>query len=377
MPHSSGGGHGGHHGGSHHSGSHHSGGGGSSRRLGRQYFPGSRRYVRYVKGRPEYFYANFDPTAKPNPRRFLIGIFYVPFIFAIFMMCRGSFQQPSRITGYSDTTIVIFDDADYFTDAEEEKLMTSLEAFQNKTGITPVIHTVEYEVWSDSEHNSYQASNLEDYAFKFYVETFPDESHWLIVYSERGVKTDADWHYYFEGMQGNDTDPVLTTAVTNRFNAHLTNELQGNYLGAAGSIADSFDYITPDIMKRNIDFGPVFSAIFVSAFIIFHFCGMTGLIGGRKYYKNAVACSEDAAEMTCEYCGGVYVFGHAVCPHCGAIISNNKKETAEEHENGTFEGDYKSPFVPNSPSGKYDTKGEDSDYYSQYFGNNSSSNYDE
>lgn len=99
MPHSSGGGsHGGgsHHSSSSHSSSHRSSSGGSSSRIrtSRTYFPGARRFVYYRNGVPNYVYSDTDLSKGPSKLRFLMLIFYVPFVLAAFLMISTSFGIP-------------------------------------------------------------------------------------------------------------------------------------------------------------------------------------------------------------------------------------------------------------------------------------------
>ena len=49
--------------------------------------------------------------------------------------------------------------------------------FRDKTGVTPAIITVDNREWKG------YYNDLENYAYDRYVNMFPDEKHWLIVYS--------------------------------------------------------------------------------------------------------------------------------------------------------------------------------------------------
>ena len=79
-------------------------------------------------------------------------------------------------------------------------------------------------------------NNLEEYAYSAYVNRFQDEKHWLIVYEELGdvsslpedmyrypSSDEPEWQFW--GMQGDDTDPILTAEVTEKFNAIFRQKL--------------------------------------------------------------------------------------------------------------------------------------------------------
>jgi len=99
MPHSSGGGShgGGSHGGSHHSSHSHGGSGRSSRHVRSTYFPDARRYVYYDHHRPVYVYADYDITEKRSPLRFLMLLFYLPFILFTFSMFAEAYHHPHKL----------------------------------------------------------------------------------------------------------------------------------------------------------------------------------------------------------------------------------------------------------------------------------------
>ena len=222
MPHSSGGGShsGGSHSGSHHSSHSHGGSGRSSRHVRSTYFPDARRYVYYDHHRPVYVYADYDITEKRSPLRFLMLLFYLPFILFTFSMFAEAYHHPHKLPQNYDYKIVVEDKANVLGNTAE--LRNSLVAFYNRTGISPAVITVENSDWQGNY------SDLENYAYDLYVNHFADESHWLIVYSTPDGYSSSDGFedWYWEGMQGNDTDDVLTKSVTNSFNDELQNNPQ-------------------------------------------------------------------------------------------------------------------------------------------------------
>ena len=167
-------------------------------------------------------------------------------------------------------------------------------------------------------------SDLENYAYDLYVNHFADESHWLIVYSTPDGYSSSDGFedWYWEGMQGNDTDDVLTKSVTNSFNDELQKNLTARTRYTVSSaISTSFDDLTPTVMKSKVNWTMLFTSIAILAFVCLHACLMIGINPKARKYAKAKPCSDAAQEKACEYCGYTYVVDTCTeCPHCGAPI---------------------------------------------------------
>jgi len=167
-------------------------------------------------------------------------------------------------------------------------------------------------------------SDLENYAYDLYVNHFADESHWLIVYSTPDGYSSSDGFedWYWEGMQGNDTDDVLTESVTNSFNDELQKNLTARTRYTVSSaISTSFDDLTPTVMKSKVNWTMLFTSIAILAFVCLHACLMIGINPKARKYAKAKPCSDAAQEKACEYCGYTYVVDTCTeCPHCGAPI---------------------------------------------------------
>lgn len=336
MPHSSGGGS--HGGGSHgggHGGSHGGSSGSSGTRISRTHFAGSRRYVTYHNGEPRYFYASRNYNPKYDPKRLLIGIFYIPFLIFIFLSFKSIIPIVPKNYNHN---IVIADDADVI--ADEWELRESLDRFVEKTGVTPSVVTVYDDMWMNG------SNTLEDYAYNRYLQEFGDEMHWLIVYSRPKVYSSdvaADWKW--EGMQGDDTDPILTDNITQKFNNYLYARLEDESKNVGTSIAESFDYITGKI-SRFPKLSALFMPLFMLGFILFHAYFMLGF--NELKYRKAVPAPEEGAddvsdvsygdyssnkkvsyndpaqgEKMCPYCGGYFSSKLPKCPHCDARISDD------------------------------------------------------
>lgn len=363
MPHSSGGGShgGGSHGGSH--GSHGSHGGRSGPRISRTHFAGARRYSYYRHGQQRYFYAdkNFKPGFSWG--RLLLIFFYLPFYFLGFSMLKPALKILPK--NY-DHTIIIKDEANVIND--EAALKKELERFRDKTGVTPSVVTVHNETWANY-------GRLEEYAYDRYLREFDDEMHWLIVYSEP-IDPDPKFNNWFwEGMQGNDTDPVITEERADKLTARLHGAIvKGDDVETA--LKTSFSQFT-DNYSRSFNFGELIPALFVLGFVSFHAYFMLGLnelkyrkavpadgsdIGGRsvydptaqfqsyKEYKQSAAyngaqtqpvtqispqytpqsgmddlfgsggssTAENSRNTVCQYCGTTFAAKYKRCPSCNA-----------------------------------------------------------
>lgn len=332
MPHSSGGGshggghHGGHHGGSHRSGRS-SGGGGSSFGTGHYvsstHFTGSRRYVRYREHKAEYIYTNYDITDKTYKRCkkiffVMLGVILVVMAILLAMSC-----MPPKKMNVDNGKPGIEDTMDLFTDAEELEMMEVLESFKEKTGITPYVMTVANEDWE-----RYYLFNMERYAYEQYVKRFKDEAHWLVMYSEPRDAAESffnDWRW--EGMQGDDTDPIITRAIADKHTQTLHKYLLANTrYTVAEAITESFREIMPDLMKGGVS-ELTYSELGVMALVlfllwIFWYAVIVPMKPYDSYYADYVECPYfEAREIVCDYCQGVYVRGTVTsCPHCGAPV---------------------------------------------------------
>ena len=123
---------------------------------------------------------------------------------------------PTKLVTSYDTKIMIEDNINVLSKSEEAELKSSMKDFLSKTGITPAIVTVDK--YGDDGYLSHN-STLESYALEKYNTIFKDESHWLICYSE----SDGEWA--FEGIQGDNTDSILSVDVTDRFNKSVMEDL--------------------------------------------------------------------------------------------------------------------------------------------------------
>lgn len=284
MPHSSGGGS---HSGGSHGGSHRGGSGGI--RYSRTPFSRSRRFrYRDRRGNTHYIYA----SDKPKPQSIIGFIFsmitllpFLAFGVLIFVAAGWEFMPKDPLKKeYICTGVHMIDNINVIDNyAALEK---SLEEFEDVTGICPCIVTVHDSDWKDSR-------TLERYAYNYYVDTWEDEQHFLIVYSEP-EKPDSDGFldWSWEGMQGDDTDPILTEKGFSHFQNDLMNGLYSDDISVGDSFRTSFDNSLDYIMQPPYKDGlETILAIIVGGtlwFFVFIFSAVSmikGFIMSRREYS--------------------------------------------------------------------------------------------
>lgn len=332
MPHSSGGGShsGGSHSGSGFSSSSSSSGGSSAKHIKHTSFPGARRYVYYENYRPVYVYADYDIRKGTASGKFfsILGS-AVSLLFGI-MLLAMCYDKPQKMDTSPSYSCEIVDCAGVIDDAD--MVQSAIDDFYDETGIPVEVMTVNNEDWQGSY------SKLEDFAYDMYVTEFDDEEHWLVVYSEP-TSPDPDFNdWYWEGMQGDDTDSIITSSVAYDFTNDLHKRLLVEGTKVNDAITDSFNALTPTVMKFRFE-GETFGiGIFMLLFVCIHAFFMVFFRPNANKYKGAKEVPLDGyyappqqtapqpqsvvmKQASCEYCGGVYTIGSCnACPHCGAPI---------------------------------------------------------
>ena len=319
MPHSSGGfsgGGGGFHGGSGYS----SGSSTPSTRTSTRPFDNALMYIFYTRsGRARVLYSNAAPGSigKGNPFIFVIlGVFLLlPIIIAL----ASGFNNPVKLKNTETLAISIEDNANILSIEDESVLTNEFISFKNTTGI-PVSILTEY---------STNVGDLEDYAYNAYIKRFKDESHWLLVFtidSDNNLKSIA-----MEGMQGNDTDGILTEMVGRRFTKEIKNSIYKENEGLKDAIIDGFNLINPTIMEKRFDI-PFEMIIFMVVWeIVVIFSTIITIVGlvNNKHLKNAYKGSPTMKKLLCPNCMNPYYEGTVTrCPKCGESLTNNEDFTS-------------------------------------------------
>lgn len=332
MPHSSGGG-------SHSSGSHSgsssssygSHGGGSSRpkepvvRSTPCY--GYSRYAFYTHGGINYRYVRDTPDSPTSVR--LQILFLIPFILVGIFVLLMSFRVVHPIDPISyDSAIIIEDNLNVLSDNDKEKLRNAFEDFKDKTGIACALVTDTNESWVP------YYTGIDNYAYDVYVNHWLDEKHWLFVYTQPATVDNAtsfvDW--YWEGMQGDDTDSIITQETADDFNTTVQRYLSMSRYSVGDAFTAAIEELTKTVKANGVvvDLTPCVFAIvwFMIIGIVFATTIGSTLSNIKKdtkeietLHKTGIRVVGNPIEATCEYCGGVYIHGmHLTCPHCGATI---------------------------------------------------------
>lgn len=322
MPHSSGGGS--HSSGSHSGSSSSSGSSGSSRSaaaIRKTPFDNCHTFVNYSSGQPEYRYSDLDHLDPDKLTVPILKIFWVVIQVILLIITFCSVHIPHRVSaGHTAADIVVVDTLGVIN---IEKLLPELEEFQEVTGVTPVVYTISNKTWNA------HYTTLEAFAYDLYVNTLPDETYWLLVYST-AEESDGWNDWYWEGMQGNDTDSVLTEQICDKFGAVvqrvLLAEADNGDVGRA--FKEAFDKITPMTSKVSLK-APVWPLIIADLAVTASFFTVIRAVRKRNdTMRNLVPVPETSIEQKraiedrCDWCGGIYVVGTVQkCPYCGGTLN--------------------------------------------------------
>lgn len=266
----------------------------------------------YQNSRPQYCYSDYETSPAKKRRRL---IFWIPFII-LCAVALFSPQEPSALSMDYDTEICISDTLGVIGDPDS--LYAALERFRDTTGITPCIVTVSNETWEP-----YYAG-LDSWAFDVYVNNFSDERHWLLAYSQPELPDAAFVDWYWEGVQGDETDAILTEEAADRFGLQLQKYLTNSDCTVGEALTTAFLEITPGLMEAaKPDAYDIFASLLILALIVWIAIRRTGILSKAPQRpagipSQATAVSRAAKEITCEYCDGVYLSDSFNCPHCGA-----------------------------------------------------------
>ena len=353
MPHSSGGGS--HSGGSHGGGG--SGGGGSRssrRRRGYAnddsislkpylqnspvYFPGAYRYARYHDGDMEYIYSSDSNLNQSGHSKtsLLWLLIYVPFIIMGIFLMSESIHLPKKMESSYSQNVEVIDKTHRVSDQEQSLVEQGASNLFKSTGVPICI------VFDNNSSWKPYYRRLENYAYDLYINKYDDEDHWLIVYTDDGVDRQdvnefSDW--YFEGMQGNNTDKYLPEYLTTRFNRNLNRALTDKKNTTGYAFYYALSNMADNASKVAINFKMLPMAVFVNIFIIIHFvlvltCILHNNRNQHNEYNEYVFCGNDTEEIAktkevrCPHCGGMYYKGTVIsCPHCGAPLDYINEST--------------------------------------------------
>ncbi len=119
---------------------------------------------------------------------------------------------------------------------DESDLEKALSRFEKKSGICPVVLTVDDEYWAGDYYQ------LDDFAYDYYVQTFNDEQHFLVVYSQpEGTADRDDVNWAWESIQGDETDPIITDINAEEFETKLQKCLENEELSIEEAMTEAFE----------------------------------------------------------------------------------------------------------------------------------------
>ncbi len=158
-------------------------------------------------------------------------------------------NRDSHIEDYADTI------------GNKSKLEESLKSFEKKTGICPYVITVNNEEWS---------LDFEDFSFSLYEKTFGlNEDHFLVVYSEPESDTQSQFNdWYWEAIQGDNTDPIITEKKFDKFKTELQAYLEDSNNTCGDAMIKAFDHSGDYFMEANDSSGTVPLIIVGAVFLI-------------------------------------------------------------------------------------------------------------
>ena len=145
---------------------------------------------------------------------------------------------PQKIALPANSQVQVVDDAGVIGDKSE--LETTLQNFQDKTGITVMVYLTNEETWSA------EFDTLKAYAKSCYLNKFEDEKHWVVVYSDG---TDG---ITIASCRGVGTSKLLKDKYVENFEIQLKKYLYNkSAYTAEQAFAKAFDETATNAMKVN------------------------------------------------------------------------------------------------------------------------------
>ena len=250
------------------------------------------------RGRSRYLYSTYEPQPQGIGALIITILFFVPFVvvgLVILLAAILQLQPPKPLVPeYEENGIHISDKADLLSD--EKSLERILNEFEDLTGICPYIMTVYDSDWEDNY------DTLEAYSYSLYVNSFPDEQHFLIVYSEPENAEESDFvNWRWEAMQGDDTDRIITEGSF----AVFQEDLQKNLTIDAVSLDDAFNKAFSSslgyIMKSKVDASFLAYPFFILMWngIVFYciYRAIQAFIVSKRTYMEVTGDNQGDAEL--------------------------------------------------------------------------------
>jgi hypothetical protein len=261
---------------------------------------------------------------------------------AFFPISKG---KPDYVTQpiEGETWDMIEDNAGCYTEEEKKDIVSAIDTLYLTSGIETQVVTITEEMF-------YQADriDLETLAYSEYVDRFPDEDHFLILFEDKGNESWA-----FEIMEGDNTSEWLTEDVSYSFDQLFTENLwatsQFTYGTALSSaLTDTTLYLQEhagEPTERDREKSRFLRYLYIVMTVISLTMASSFYVGRQAYGTIEKRMARDGYEkvsnakivtdangraapemVSCEYCGGTYPSGMLTCPHCGAPAREKRRK---------------------------------------------------
>lgn len=274
---------------SHHSHSHsYSSTGSTNNIISSKPFLGAKKYMYYNRrGEQRYVYSQSMPVKVSGSTLLTNLLVLIPFFIIGFVMTFFSlspFQSIKPLTPeYAPTDVHIEDTIGVIDNMSS--LENTLQDFEDLTGISPYILTVYDSEWYP------EYDDFWEYVLDVYNDKFRDEQHFLVAYSVPDNVTDPDWYdIWFEGIQGDDTDSILTDEKYWEFyDDFVYSFISGSSVGKSFKTAfsNSLDYIMESDQSGGEDLWDLFffSLLWNGFCVVFVILTIRNFIMSRRTYQ--------------------------------------------------------------------------------------------
>lgn len=295
-------------------------GGGSSTRISKTPFKGCYNRSYYDRrGKYHTYYtsnSSFGTKSGWNPGIIILLIFVtLHMLFMMGGMVMSSFSFGGKVNG-DINRIMIVDNADILTSAEEEQTLDLLHEVYNASGMPVTIYTDSFE-WKNYYYS------LEIYSEELYYQMGYDEDAMIILFTADNSSGFYDWEY--DMYCGDDTIRCLSDASFDKL-------LENFHKGMAGqNFCHALDYswhsVMDELAKTSFSWGILLLLPFLFFFYgIFYFAIIGSTVqqnAAYKYFKenpNKLSYMPMTLYSECPSCGASNSFQTETCAYCGTLL---------------------------------------------------------
>jgi len=290
-------------------------------------------------------------------------LFFIPFTIGFFSVVKEKTGTPERLAAYcKNRESHIADKANVINNKSE--LEESLKTFEKKTGICPYVITVNNEDWlggfedfsSSLYENTFGSDEdrflvvYEDFSFSLYENTFgSDEDHFLVVYSEPKSGTQSQFNdWYWEAIQGDNTDPIITENKFDKFKTELQAYLEDDNNTCGTAMIKVFDHSGDYFMEASGTSGVV---PFIIVGVIFILIPLLILILFIKWFaaNRKRVFTEDSSYIDGNSSNG-YMTDNSMNRNTAAMTGTAGYNSYNQNSYGSYNGYGSSGYGQNSSS---------------------------